>query len=98
MDMSHALAYQHIEGFEVVGVCERRIDKREMPAALASAARFPNYDDALAALKPDIVSVNTLPDTHAEFAIKAMQAGAHVFVEKPLADTAAKAEEAVATA
>ena len=98
MDMSHALAYQHIEGFEVVGVCERRIDRRELPAALASARRFSNFDEALATLEPDVVSVNTLPDTHAEFAIKAMQAGAHVFVEKPLADTAAKAEEAVATA
>jgi predicted dehydrogenase len=98
MGMSHALAYARIPGFEVVGACERRIDKRKLPKPLEKAAKFSNYERALAELKPDVVSVNTLPDTHADFAIKAMEAGAHVFVEKPLADTAANAEKVVATA
>ena len=62
------------------------------------ARKFDNFEKALAALKPDVVSINTLPDTHAQFAIKAMEAGAHVFVEKPLADTAENAEKVVATA
>ena len=44
------------------------------------------------------MSINTLPDTHAQFAIKAMEAGAHVFVEKPLADNAENAEKVVETA
>ena len=34
MGMSHALAYTRIPDFDVVGVCERRIDKRELPDAL----------------------------------------------------------------
>ena len=98
MGMSHALAYTRIPGFEVVGVCERHIASRAMPDALKGAERFDNFDTALAKLKPEVVSINTLPDTHAQFAIKAMEAGAHVFVEKPLADTAENAERAVATA
>jgi len=98
MGMSHALAYTRIPGFEVVGVCERRIANRKMPEALKGARTFSNFDEALATLKPDVVSINTLPDTHADFAIKAMEAGAHVFVEKPLADTAENAEKVVATA
>jgi predicted dehydrogenase len=98
MGMSHALAYTRIPGFEVVGVCERRINKRDLPDALKSAKRFDTFETALAELKPDVVSINTLPDTHADFAIKAMEAGAHVFVEKPLADNAANAEKVVATA
>ena len=98
MGMSHALAYTRIPGFEVAGVCERRIQSRELPEALRDARRFDNFETALAELKPDVVSINTLPDTHADFAIKAMEAGAHVFVEKPLADTAANAEKVVETA
>ena len=81
MGMSHALAYTRIPGFEVVGVCERRIADRKLPPALAKAKTFSKFEEALRTLKPDVVSINTLPDTHADFAIKAMEAGAHVFVE-----------------
>jgi len=98
MGMSHALAYTRIPGFEVVGVCERRIANRKLPDALKNARKFDNFEKALAELKPDVVSINTLPDTHADFAIKAMKAGAHVFVEKPLADNAENAERVVETA
>jgi predicted dehydrogenase len=98
MGMSHALAYTRIPGVEVVGVCTRHIDQVKLPEALSKAKKFKDFDTALAELKPDIVSVNTLPDTHAEYAIKAMEAGAHVFVEKPLAETVESAEKVVATA
>ena len=98
MGLSHALAYARIPGFEVAGVCQRRIAGRELPKALDGAARFARYEEALDALKPDVVSINTLPDTHADFAVKAMEAGAHVFLEKPVADTVAEAERVVGTA
>src|SRR6185295_614223 len=98
MGMSHALAYTRIPGYEVVGVCTRHIDKVKIPEALSKAKKFSDYDTALKELKPDVVSVNTLPDTHADYSIKAMKAGAHVFVEKPLALTVASAQEVVDTA
>ena len=85
-------------GSSVVGVCTRRIADKTLPEALAGASRYASYDQALAELKPDVVSINTLPDTHADYAVKAMEAGAHVFVEKPLADTVANAEHVVAVA
>ena len=47
MGMSHALAYSRIEGFEVVGVCERRIAERELPEALrrrGEVSRVPGGD------------------------------------------------------
>ena len=73
MGLSHALAYTRIPDFEVVGVCTRGIADRQLPDALAGAKRYSNYEQALAESRPDVVSINTLPDTHAEFAIKAME-------------------------
>ena len=98
MGMSHALAYTRIDGFEVVGVCERNIAKRQLSKALAAAKRFTSFDEALAETKPDVVSINTWSDTHADYAVRAMEGGAHVFVEKPLAETVADAERVVAAA
>ncbi|KAB0264652.1 Gfo/Idh/MocA family protein [Microvirga brassicacearum] len=98
MGMSHALAYTRIHGFEVVGVCERRVAQRVLPPELANVRTFADFDTALSELRPEIVSINTQVDTHAPFAIKAMKAGAHVFVEKPVAETVADALEVVDTA
>lgn len=98
MGMSHALAYTRIKGLEVVGICTRHIGSVDVPEALRNAQRFNDFDTALAALSPDVVSINTLPDTHAPYAIRAMEAGAHVFVEKPMALTVEDAEQVVAVA
>jgi len=99
MGLSHARAYKAIDGFEIVGLCSRDIDSR---AAIAEefpgAPRFRDYAEALAATKPDAVSINTWPDTHAAFARMALNAGCHVFIEKPLAETVAEAEEILALA
>src|SRR5688500_9769062 len=98
MGMSHARAYTRIPEYEVVGLCTRHIADKQLPEALSKAKRFANYEQALAELKPDVVSINTFPNTHADYAIKAMNAGAHVFVEKPLAETVAEAERVIDTA
>jgi predicted dehydrogenase len=98
MGMSHALAYTRIPEFAVVGVCTRHIGEKPLPETLATAKRYTSYDQALAELTPDVVSINTLPDTHADYAVRAMEAGAHVFVEKPLAESVESAERVVATA
>ncbi len=95
MGMSHARAYARIDGFEVAAVCERNIAERKLPQEISSAARFAHFGEALAKVKPDVVSINTWADTHADFAISAMHAGAHVFVEKPLAETVADAQRVV---
>ena len=47
---------------------------------------------------PTSCSINTYSDSHADYAITAMEAGCHVFVEKPLATTVADAERVVAGA
>ncbi len=99
MGLSHARAYERLDGFELAGLCARSIATRtDLPAAWSNLPRFADYAEALATLKPDIVSINTWPDTHADFAVRALEAGAHVFVEKPLAETVAEARRVVDTA
>jgi predicted dehydrogenase len=100
MGRSHALAYHRLKGFEIVGLVTRSAASRaklnqEMGGGYAE---FSDYHEALKATKPDAVSISSYPDTHAEYAIAALDAGCHVFVEKPLAATVAEAETIVARA
>lgn len=95
MGRSHALAYHHNPGFAIVGLVNR--SPVEGPAVLDGYPRLPDLQAGLA-LRPDVVSINSYTDSHAAFAIAAMEAGAHVFVEKPIAATVAEAERVVACA
>ena len=98
MGKSHASAYHRNPGFEIVGIMSRTIKSKPVPDELKGYPLFEDFDAALAATKPDAVSINSWPNTHAEYAIKAMNAGAHVFMEKPIATTVEDAEKVVATA
>ncbi len=96
MGLSHALAHHAHPETEIVGLVNRT-GKIENP----DLAHYPTFDDfatALAQTKPDLAVIATYTDTHAEYAIAAMRAGAHVFVEKPLAMTAEDGQRVVDTA
>jgi len=96
MGRSHALAYAHNEGFDLVALVNR--SDVPLPHELAHLPLHRSFEETLAAYKPDIVSIATYSDSHADYAIKALEAGCHVFVEKPLAPTLAEAERIVAAA
>ena len=96
MGRSHALAYHEHPGFEIAGLVNR--SKVELPEALRGYEILPSFPDALKDLKPELCSINTYSDTHAGYAVMAMEAGCHVFVEKPMATTVADAERVVACA
>ena len=100
MGTSHAYAYKEHPGFQIAGLVSRGSASRKKLAEQlgGDVPLFGDYDEALKATTPGAVSINTYPDTHAEFAIKALRAGAHVFVEKPLAETSEKAEDVVSLA
>ena len=99
MGASHAKAYHKLDGFEIVGMMSRSLPGRtDLPEKLAGYPRFDDFDKAMAETKPDAVSINSYPDTHAEYACKALEAGCHVFMEKPIATNIEDAEKVVALA
>ena len=96
MGLSHAKAYHALDGYEIVGLCARsEIPAENLPDGFATYPQFTDFHTALAETSPDAVSINTYTETHADFAIAAFEAGAHVFIEKPLAATTEDAERVV---
>jgi predicted dehydrogenase len=96
MGRSHALAYHSNPGFEIAALVNR--SDVPLPAELGSYEIRRSFEDALRDLQPDVASINTYSDSHADYAVMALEAGCHVFVEKPLATTVADAERVVAAA
>ena len=93
------LARNFAELAELTWVCDGRPEALE-----AAAARYPraqtttSLDDMLADPELDAVVVATTASEHYEISKRALEAGKHVFVEKPPAETDAQVEDLIATA
>lgn len=101
MGASHARAYHHFsDDFEIVGLVSRGAASRQkLNGELGNHYReFADFLPALSETKPDVVCISTYTETHADYAIAALEAGAHVFVEKPVAATIEECERVIATA
>ncbi|NNE80541.1 MAG: Gfo/Idh/MocA family oxidoreductase [Silicimonas sp.] len=96
MGLSHALAHHHHPGAKIVGLVNRSglVENDD----LGGYPTFTDFHQALQTTTPDLAVIATYTDTHADYACAAMEAGAHVFVEKPLAMTVADANRVVETA
>ena len=88
MGASHATAYHTLPGFEIAGLVSTGQSKHVLNEKLGgSYPLFEDFYEALSATNPDAVCISTYPDTHEEYAVAAFEAGCHVFIEKPLADS-----------
>lgn len=92
-----ALAHgaQATDAAEVVAVASREENRARVHAALIGAPRWHGSYEALLA-DPEVDAIyNPLPNSlHAEWSIKALQAGKHVLCEKPFGRRAADVAEA----
>ncbi len=86
-----------IEGVEITSIISRRLEQAEEVAKKYGAKHFSTeLDDTLARDDVDAVILCTPTQMHAEQAIACMNAGKHVQVEIPLADSWADAEAVLA--
>ncbi|TWT41402.1 Gfo/Idh/MocA family protein [Botrimarina hoheduenensis] len=99
MGMVHYLSYAKVRGVKVVALCERDEKKRAGDwrgiqgnfgppgerTDLAGVTAYAEVDDLLADPQVEVVDITLPPALHADVACRALQAGKHVFCEKPLA-------------
>lgn len=96
MGRSHAQAYHRIEGCTLVGLVNRHPEPRlELSKALGGVPHYSEYKEALRKTKPDIVVICTHVAFHAPYAKLALEKNAHVFVEKPIAESVEEGKEVI---
>ena len=84
-------AKEHPEELQIIAIAEPRADRRNILADdlnLPDSARFASWQELLACTRmADCAFVCTLDDDHTEPAIKAMELGYHLLLEKPMSNT-----------
>lgn len=96
MGTNHFNIHRDMEGTTLVAACDLMIDRLKETAAGTDIRLYEDYYEMLEREKPDIVDVSTPTYLHAEHAIAAMRAGAHVICEKPMALSREQAEQIIA--
>jgi predicted dehydrogenase len=90
--------FNALPGCELAWCCDPSAEARERAAAQFPAARLAvDVDELLDDRTLDAVAIATPVPSHAELAIRVLRGGKHCFVEKPLAQSVADAERAVAS-
>lgn len=87
MGRNHARAYTELSDVALVGVADANLDMAQSVAAKHGATAYNDYEKMLEREKPDLVTIAVPTRLHRDVAIKAMDAGANVLVEKPIAAT-----------
>jgi 2-hydroxy-4-carboxymuconate semialdehyde hemiacetal dehydrogenase len=94
--IKHIEGIKNIDGVEVVSLISRDLEKtKEVAAKYGIAHTTTNLADSLALKEVDAVILCTPTQMHAAQAMACMQAGKHVQVEIPLADSWADAQAVV---
>lgn len=90
---SHVATLRGLEHVELVAVVSRRRERaEEIARRYAAGAAYDDYRRMLADVRPDAVTVATAEHEHRDPVLAALDAGASVLVEKPLATSIADAQ------
>jgi UDP-N-acetylglucosamine 3-dehydrogenase len=93
----HVDALQQLPMAEVAAVCTRRPERlKEVAEKYHIPKSYTNYQALLADKDIDVVTIVTHVSDHIQPTIDALRAGKHVFLEKPMADTAEACDRIIA--
>ena len=82
----------------LVGVCDVVPERARQTARRYGTAAFETAEDMIAETQPEAVSITTMPSSHHQLTLYALNAGCHVLCEKPVAMNLSEAEEMVQAA
>jgi predicted dehydrogenase/nucleoside-diphosphate-sugar epimerase len=94
----HLRALKALPQVQVIGIADLDFDRAQAVAQRFNIPGAYKSVEELLASRPDVVHVLTPPAFHSKIAIQALQAGAHVLVEKPMAETPEECEQMMAAA
>jgi predicted dehydrogenase len=94
----HLPALRRLKGAVLVGGCDT--DPERLPGweRETHTRAYRSLAELLQGGRPEVVIVATPPQSHAELAIAALEAGAHVYCEKPFTDAVGEADRVLAAA
>ncbi|MCP3031522.1 Gfo/Idh/MocA family oxidoreductase [Halobacillus sp. A1] len=94
----HLLEYEENKHVDIVAVCDI-VEERAMVTAEAFGAKsYTDYEELFSKEEVDAVSVCLPNYLHAPVSIAALEAGAHVLCEKPMATSREEADQMIETA
>lgn len=88
----HLPALAGMPSVSIVGLCDSDGRRRQRAASICGAPAFAEFDDMLTQSHPDVVVVGTPPDSHVDFCVRSLAAGAHVLCEKPFVSSVEEAD------
>jgi predicted dehydrogenase len=98
MGSMHANCYQNIAGVKVTAVADLRREKAEALAELSGAEIYTTGRELIEGADVDIIDICLPTFLHAEHALLAMKKVKYLFIEKPVALTAAEGDALLAAA
>lgn len=98
MGRNHARVYSELAEAELVAVSDADAKQAGSVAEKFGARAYTDYRELLEKEKPDAVSIAVPTILHEEVGIAALEAGAHVLMEKPIAATVGEGQRLIAKA
>src|SRR4051812_21863630 len=95
----HVQAIRRISGCEIVAACDHEpLMAGQLAERFGIAGQFSDVAAMLRSAAPDVVHITTPPQSHFALGAQSLNAGSHVYLEKPFTVTADEAESLIALA